>query len=267
MLSRFVHSPHRQHRTEDPLKVHYRKGLNHDLQTELACRDEGRSLENYIELSIQIDNLLRARRSTTRTALRAPPDTQELMQVDTHHISPEERNRRITHHLCLYCGEPGHLRNACPARSNSNPVTRVSVTLFVLNDDHCLTVPVTLETPSGAVQIPAMIDSGAAGNFMSQNFAQEHDIPLICCLSPLAVEAVDGRPLGTGKITHLTSRLMLTTGALHQESIQFYIIPTVHASVILGLPLASQTQPKYFLARFSNYQLGHELSHPMYIPG
>ncbi len=27
--------------TEDPLKVHYRKGLNHDLQTELACRDKG----------------------------------------------------------------------------------------------------------------------------------------------------------------------------------------------------------------------------------
>ncbi len=229
--------------TEDPLRVHYRKGLNHDLQTELACRDEGRSLDNYIELSIQIDNLLRARRSTTRTELREPPDTQEPMQVNTHHISPEERNRRITHHLCLYCGELGHLRNACPSRPNSNSVTRVSVTLFVLNDDHCLTVPASLETPSGAVQIPAMIDSGAAGNFMSQNFAQEHNIPLIRCLSPLAVEAVDGRPLGTGKITHLTSRLTLTTGALHQESIQFYIIPTVHASVILGLPWLRRHNP------------------------
>ncbi len=229
--------------TDDPLRVHYRKGLNHDLQTELACRDEGRSLDNYIELSIQIENLLRARRSTTRTALGASPDTQEPMQVDTHHISPEERNRCITHHLCLYCGEPSHLRNACPSRPNSNPVTRVSVTLFALNNDHCMTVPVTLETPSGAVQIPAMIDSGAAGNFMSLNFAQEHDIPLIRCLSPLAVEAVDGRPLGTGKITPLTSRLKLTTGALHQESIQFYIIPTVHASVILGLPWLRRHNP------------------------
>ncbi len=229
--------------TEDPLRVHYRKGLNHDLQTELACRDEGRSLDNYIELSIQIDNLLRARRSTTRTALRASPDTQEPMQVDSHHISPEERSRRITHHLCLYCGEPGHLRNACPSRPNSNPATRVSVTLCALNNDHCMTVPVTLETSSGAIQIPAMIDSGAAGNFLSLNFAQEHDIPLIRCLSPLTVEAVDGRPLGTGKITHLTSRLKLTTGALHQESIQFYIIPTMHASVILGLPWLRRHNP------------------------
>ncbi len=119
--------------------------------------------------------------------------------MDSHHISPEERSRRITHHLCLYCGEPGHLRNACPSRPNSNPATRVSVTLCALNNDHCMTVPVTLETSSGAIQIPAMIDSGAAGNFLSLNFAQEHDIPLIRCLSPLTVEAVDGRPLGTSK--------------------------------------------------------------------
>ncbi len=229
--------------TEDPLKVHYRKGLNHDLQTELTCRDEGKSLDQYIELSILIDNLLRTRRSTTRTALRAPPDAQEPMQVDTHHISSEERNRRITHHLCLYCGEPGHLRNACPSRPNIDLVTRVSVTLFALNDGHCLTVPVALETPLGGVQIPAMIDSGEAGNFMSLNFAQEHNISLIHCLSPLAVEAVDGRPLGTGKITHLTSRLMLTPGALHRESIQFYIIPTAHTSVILGLPWLRRHNP------------------------
>ncbi len=159
------------------------------------------------------------------------------------HISSEERNRRITHHLCLYCGEPGRLRNACPSRPNIDSVTRVSVTLFALNDDHCLTVPVALETPSGVVQIPAMIDSGAAGNFMSLNFAQEHNISLIRCLSPLAVEAVDGCPLGTGKITHLTSRLMLTTGALHRQSIQFYIIPTAHASIILGLPWLRKHNP------------------------
>ncbi len=204
---------------------------------------KGRSLDQYIELSIQIDNLLRTRRPTIRTALRAPPDIQEPMPVDTYHISSEERIRRITHHLCLYCGEPSHLRNACPSRPNIDSDTRVSVTLLALNDDHCLTVPVALETTSGVVQIPAMIDSGAAGNFMSLNFAEEDNISLIHCLSPLAVEAVDGRPLGTGKITHLTSRLMLTTGALHRESIQFYIIPTAHASIILGLPWLRRHNP------------------------
>ncbi len=171
----------------------------------------------------------------------------------------------ITHHLCLYCGEPGHLRNACPSRPNIDPVTRVSVTLFALNDDHCLTVPVTLETPSGVVQIPVMIDSGAAGNFMSLNFAQELNISLIRCPSPLAVEAVDGRPLCTGKITHLTSRLMLTTPSSRVDTVLHH----PHGTRISypGASLAPQTQPKYFLVRFSDYQLGRELFLPMYIPG
>ncbi|MGL4647003.1 MAG: hypothetical protein ACRCVL_07955 [Cetobacterium sp.] len=37
---------------EKPLKLLYRKGLNHELQAELACRDEGRNLSEFMELSI-----------------------------------------------------------------------------------------------------------------------------------------------------------------------------------------------------------------------
>ncbi len=45
----------------DPLKLLFRKGLTTDLQSELACRDEGRTLEQFIELTIRIDNLMRSR--------------------------------------------------------------------------------------------------------------------------------------------------------------------------------------------------------------
>ncbi len=88
-----------------------------------------------------------------------------------------------------------------------------------------------------------MLDSGAAGNFMSLDFARECSISLIQCLSPLTVEAVDGRPLGTGEITHLTSKRNMTTGILHQETIQFYIISTSHAPIILGLPWLRKHNP------------------------
>ncbi len=47
--------------TEDALKLLFRKGLSLELQSELACRDEGRTLNEFIELSIQIDNLIRSR--------------------------------------------------------------------------------------------------------------------------------------------------------------------------------------------------------------
>ncbi len=218
--------------TEDPLKVHFRRGLNHELQAELACRDEGRTLNQFIELTIQIDNLLRARQPTTRITTRALHESHEPMQVDAYHISVEERVHHNVQHLCLFCGEPGHLRN-----------TWVSVTLDSLNQDYCFTVPVTLRTEAETLNIAAMIDSGAAGNFMSVDFAHKNSTPLIRCLSPLAVEAVDGRPLGSGRITHLTSRLTLITGALHQEIIQFYIISTLHAPVILGLPWLRKHDP------------------------
>ncbi len=195
---------------EDPLKVHFRRGLNHELQAELACRDEGRTLNQFIELAIQIGNLLRARRPTTRITTRALPESHEPMQVDAYHISAEERDRCIAQLLCLYCGEPSNLLNTCPSRPPANATTRVSVTLDSLNHDYCFTVPVTLRTESETLNIAAMIDSGAAGNFMSVDFAHKNSIPLIHCLSPLAVEAVDGRPLGSGRITRIT----LVTGAL-----------------------------------------------------
>uniref|UniRef100_A0A4W5NCV1 Retrotransposon gag domain-containing protein n=1 Tax=Hucho hucho TaxID=62062 RepID=A0A4W5NCV1_9TELE len=47
---------------ESTLKLLFRKGLSLELQSELACRDEGRSLNQFIELTIQIDNLIRSRR-------------------------------------------------------------------------------------------------------------------------------------------------------------------------------------------------------------
>ncbi len=49
---------------EDTLKLLFRRGLNLELQSELACSDEGKSLSEFIDLAIQIDNLIRSRRST-----------------------------------------------------------------------------------------------------------------------------------------------------------------------------------------------------------
>lgn len=45
---------------DDTLKVVFRRGLSHELQYELACCDEGRNFNQFIELAIQIDNLIRS---------------------------------------------------------------------------------------------------------------------------------------------------------------------------------------------------------------
>lgn len=43
---------------DGPLKLLYCKGLNTDLQAELACLDEGKSLSQFMDLTIHIDNLM-----------------------------------------------------------------------------------------------------------------------------------------------------------------------------------------------------------------
>ncbi|KAG1925560.1 retrotransposable element [Pimephales promelas] len=78
---------------------------------------------------------------------------------------------------------------------------------------------------------------------MSHEFAQQLKLPLISCNSQLAVEALDGRPLGDGRVLHTTVDLQLQTGTLHTEIIRFYIITSPHNPVILGLPWLRQHNP------------------------
>ncbi len=85
---------------DDPLKLLFRKGLSMELQSELASRDEGRSLDQFIDLAIQIDNLVRSRRQprflSASASMTSPPEP-EPMQVGFTHLSTEERERRMRH--------------------------------------------------------------------------------------------------------------------------------------------------------------------------
>ncbi len=69
-------------RDAEPLKLLFHKGLNHELQSELACRDEGKTLEQFINLAIRLDNLLHSRRLKPRSSFSsaamatAPPATE-----------------------------------------------------------------------------------------------------------------------------------------------------------------------------------------------
>lgn len=76
---------------ESTLKLLFRRGLNLDLQSELACRDEGKSLSQFIELTIQLDNLMRSRRPSKSVGNFTPPNASpvEPMQIGYTHLSPE----------------------------------------------------------------------------------------------------------------------------------------------------------------------------------
>lgn len=85
---------------DDTLKWLFRKGLNMDLQSELACRDEGRNLDQFIDLAIRIDNLIRSRLqtrdpSTLSAVLPATTSDSEPMQIGLARLSPEEREHCV----------------------------------------------------------------------------------------------------------------------------------------------------------------------------
>ncbi len=228
--------------TDDPLKLLFRKGLSTELQSELACRDEGRSLDQFIDLAIQIDNLVGSRRQPrflSASAGMTSPSEPEPMQLGFTHLSTEEREKRMRQNLCLYCGLPGHLRASCPTRPHRNPpsVSRTSTISSVLE------IPVTLRVNGEVIETTALIDSGAAGNFIDSAFSKTHRIPLVACESRLAVAALDGRPLGSGRIQFTTEDLSLCTGAFHTETIRLFVFQSPQTPIILGLPWLEKHNP------------------------
>jgi len=83
---------------EDTLKLLFRRGLTLELQAELACQDQGSSLNAFIELAIHIDNLLRTRCPVRQSASASP--ALEPMQLGYTPLLPEERERRWQLDLC-----------------------------------------------------------------------------------------------------------------------------------------------------------------------
>ncbi|KAI2661634.1 Transposon Tf2-6 polyprotein [Labeo rohita] len=229
---------------DGPLKLHYRRGLNSDLQVELACRDEGLTLNQYIDLSIRIDNVMRSRKPSR--LFTAPFQTQpstasnpEPMQLGTTKLTVEERERRIRNNLCLYCGQAGHIRASCPTRP-PRPPTSVSENRPCLN--RC-EIPVLLISDGRSIKTTALIDSGAAGNFIDKDFVRSNQLPTLSCVSPVSVAALDGRPLGSGRIDHTTHDLTLRLEPDHQETIRFFIISSPQSPIILGFPWLNRHEP------------------------
>ena len=124
----------------ESLSSAFRRGLSEAVKDELV-RDRPTSLNELISLAIDLDERARERRreracfppSSSRSLTPVPgtvsPGSEPLlwggssttrtsgeepMQLGRTHLTVAERERRRSRGLCLYCGEQGHLREACP---------------------------------------------------------------------------------------------------------------------------------------------------------
>ncbi|XP_029288813.1 uncharacterized protein LOC115009158 [Cottoperca gobio] len=161
---------------EAALLIVFRQGLEPTLRLHLSGYDDSVGLERFIQLAIRVanrrehclqDQPLHTVQSRALPTAQFPAPARypayqgeepEPMSVNSLRLTPEERSRRITQGLCLYCGARGHVVVTCPLRPPQARVSAFQEGVFVCKP---LLVPVTLTTPSGSFPAKALIDSGS----------------------------------------------------------------------------------------------------------
>lgn len=190
-------------------------------------------------------------------------------------LSPEERKHRMDNNLCLYCGKAGHKVQQCySAKENtfSKSIAATSTTetltseksinfleksVALTMDSHTrgpevlsqstthLLIPIKLYFAHQVLSTQAMIDSGATGNFISQDLISQHHLPTVLKDIPEMVRVIDGTPISSGSITSNTPMLKLEIPlgeTTFSNSITLDVIP-MKFPVILGLPWLKKHDP------------------------
>ncbi len=139
-------------------------------------------------------------------------------------------------HSCLSSSTrtdvPGHFIRVCPSRP-SRPVVSTLQVEPTISTLPLLTVQ--LLTPCHFISVPALVDSGSSGNFISQALLKQLDLPRQRP-AELKIETIQGKPLGCGHIKFRTPPIMLQVGCLHQENISFLVLEGPTVNIILGRP-------------------------------
>ena len=98
-----------------------------------------------------------------------------------------------------------------------------------------LTVTATLRDGETSVQTLSLIDSGATGfAFIDENFARQHNFPLYRLQTPRDLEVIDGRPIESGQITHITKISCQIQD--HHEILSAFVTKLGHYPHVLGIP-------------------------------
>lgn len=122
-------------------------------------------------------------------------------------LSPTEHETWRRGNLCFYCGYPNHEVASCPmwgkVPTSSNLAQRTLTLSYAVIPTQFLSIqsfPLNAEIKhSGNVFIlSALIDSGAADNFIDHNTAVQLKLPLQSLPHPLKISTIDGVPIESG---------------------------------------------------------------------
>lgn len=155
------------------------------------------------------------------------------------HLSPAEREHRISLGLCLYCGCAGHCLAVCLVKGQCSPIERsllASATSLTPSPSSCsrTRLAVTLCYGETVVSCSALVDSRAKGDFNDSSFASANNISLRETSDMHVVFALDGSILSM--IYQTTLLVSLTTFGNHQETISFFVFNSPMTPLVLGYP-------------------------------
>ncbi|KAG1934069.1 retrotransposable element [Pimephales promelas] len=192
------------------LVARFLEGLNSELREEILIREVPARLDELIQLAIRVEKRFDLRRRARRmesvlgatptagSVIPSPSPDPEPMQLGGLRISTKERERRLVNRLCMYCAASDHFALSCPVKGQRSSVgggLLASAISREIPSDSCTTLPVHLQWSSSSVSCSAMIDSGAEGNFVDEEWARQQGIPLTCLKHSTPLFALDGSSL------------------------------------------------------------------------
>ncbi|KAK3519255.1 hypothetical protein QTP70_023101 [Hemibagrus guttatus] len=237
---------------EQALLAAYCQGLDPQVRLHLAAYEDTIGLERLIQLSIRVATRMQScvdepqgqslpNTWHDRPATVSPPEpAPEPMHLGTSHLTPAERQRRLTQNLCLYCGAPGHAIPTCPIRP---PRPMVSTIFPFLPKMKPLTTQGTLTTTHASVSVVALLDSGSAGNFISGILCRQLGFRTKATVTPYQIQSITGKPVSHQQVSRSAGPVLFQVGMLHVEEITLLVLEESMADVILGRPWLEQHNP------------------------
>ncbi|KAL0164906.1 hypothetical protein M9458_040659, partial [Cirrhinus mrigala] len=242
------------------LRTAYYEGLSIRLKDELAVRELPDTLEGMIQLALRVDQRMRhhsprtnpVSRSSTGTIPRtrtldspvtygvAAPSPPPPIASEAHSRSrgahanrphlPTLPRRFITPSSDLPSSSGKQPDQVERGRSLPGPVTKKPCPA-----ESRMLLQVSILVGHQRIVTTAFVDSGAAGNFIDQDYAAQLGIETEVLSQPLTITAIDGRPLNFSPVIRRTKEIHLVIGN-HTEKIQLYITKITSPPVILGHP-------------------------------
>uniref|UniRef100_A0AAY4CSJ3 ribonuclease H n=1 Tax=Denticeps clupeoides TaxID=299321 RepID=A0AAY4CSJ3_9TELE len=222
---------------DDALRALFIEGLADHIRDEMTGKEAPQTLDAAVDLALRIDQ---------RILTRPPPAQRWSRPPSTHMPSPppwttaaggtrpplERGPLRI---LRLFRTSPSPVPSPSGKRRSQVGVGGAlpGTSTHIVSSRFSLRV--TFQLGHKRVELEALLDSGAADNFIDQGLASQLGISLEAVTRFIPVTSVDGHPLQPYPVQSQTQPVLMSIG-LHSEHIHFLVISAPSSPLILGYP-------------------------------